>query len=324
MDVTKSCPLNCKHCYASAGKPDDVELTIAELKRLVGEIADAGIKNVIVSGGEPLTRSDIFEFLQFCTDAGLNTALLTNGVLVDSSIAKMLSRLNIEVRVSLDGITAKTHDYIRGDGNFEIVLRAIKFLKSYGAKKLSIHFTVNRLNINDVLQIPYFLGEVGIFDIVVSLIKPIGRALENSELIIDSSLALLVKERLSTIYKNKSINFHFFKNRNWTGLACPAAHAKCGITSAGRITPCVFLGSDFSGDSIRDHSFEYLWNHDETLVRLRNLSMNNACLQCSAIDSWHGGCRARALYFNNNLESPDPYCCQGEKQRVFLEELSRV
>lgn len=322
LDVTKSCPLSCKHCYASVGKPDDGELTITELKRLVREIADAGIRNIIVSGGEPLTRTDIFEFLQFCTDTGLNTVLLTNGVLIDSSVAKILSSLNIEVRISLDGITAETHDYIRGEGNFEMVLRAVSFLKSSGTKKLSIHFTVNRFNINDILQIPYFLCEVGISDIVVSLIKPIGRALENPELIIDASLVLLVKQRLNTIYKNKAINFHFFKNSNWTGLACPAAHVKCGITSNGRITPCVFLGSDFFGGSIHDHSFENLWNNDVILVRLRNLSMNKACLQCSAIDSWHGGCRARALYFNNSLGSPDPYCCQARKQEVFLEELT--
>lgn len=318
LDVTNFCSLNCRHCYAATGEARAEELTLNELKDVAQQIASLGIKNLIVSGGEPLSRSDIFDFLAYCSGKELNATLLTNGVFIDTAKSRLLSELNIDVRVSIDGVSKVSHDYIRGEGNFEVVLQALHILKAAKIKKLSVHFTVNRSNIGDILQIPFFLNEIGTRDIVISCIKPVGRALQHPELLIEPSLVLLVKERLNTIYRNKSINFHFYNDKNWDGLACPAAYAKCGITAEGRITPCVFLGSDFVGESIRKFSLEHLWSKDTMLAKLRNLPVNSSCSRCSQMISCNGGCRTRAIYFNGGLDAVDPYCCEMKKQKILM------
>lgn len=318
LDVTNFCLLNCKHCYANAGKAASDELSLSELKDLAKQISDFGVIQLVISGGEPLARKDIFDFLSFCSEKGLKITLLTNGILMDQFKSKILNDFNVEVRVSIDGVTSKTHDYVRGKGNFAIVRQSLKTLKDAKIKGLSVHFTANRLNIEDILVLPYFLNELGILDVVVGIIKPAGRTLQNRELLIEPALILLVKERLATIYRNKSINFHFHNDKNWEGLACPAAYSKCGISSDGRISPCVFLGADYLGGSVRNYSFEYLWRNDAILNRLRNLSINNCCAECSQIDSCNGGCRLRATHYNGNLEATDPYCCEMKKQKTLL------
>lgn len=322
LDVTNSCPLNCIHCFANAKEMNSNEFALSELKNLILQITEMGVKNLIISGGEPLSRADIFDFLSFCSDRTLNTTLLTNGILIDFAKSKVLNDLNTEVRVSIDGISKQNHDYIRGKGNFETVLQALNNLKRAKIKKLSIHFTVNRTNINDILLLPYFLNKMSIRDVVISSIKPVGRALEHPEILIEPSLVLLVKERLNTIYKNKLINFHKYEDKNWEGLGCPAAYTKCGITAEGRITPCIFLGKDFEGGNVRDFSLQYLWSNDTMLTKLRNLFPRSSCSQCSEINIFNGGCRALAKYFNRDIEAADPYCCEQKKQKDFQSILS--
>lgn len=322
LDVTNFCPLNCIHCYANSGSASDNELTLSELKNLIQQIIELGVKNIVISGGEPLSRSDIFELLSFCADKDLNTTLLTNGLFIDYERSKKLSDLNTEIRISIDGCSDKTHDYIRGKGNFKIVLKAIDNLKRAKVRKLSIHFTINRINIVDILQLPYFLNEINIHNIVISVVKPSGRALKYPDILIEPSLVLLVKERLNTIYRNKFITFHKYDDKNWGGFACPAAYAKCGISAVGRITPCVFLGDDYLGESVRNKSLKELWYGDSVLTKTRILLPNPQCSTCSCFSDFNGGCRTRAVYYNKDICGPDPYCCEIKKGREFLKNIN--
>jgi radical SAM protein with 4Fe4S-binding SPASM domain len=318
LDITSACPLNCLHCYANRGENSVAELSLPELKSLAWQMLDLRISNLVISGGEPLTRVDIFDFLAFCTESGLNVTLLTSGVLLESVMAKRISGLNIELRLSLDGISEETHDYIRGKGNFKIVLEKIEMLKSINFKKLSVHFTINRINITEILQLPYFFNRIGINNIVISTIKPAGRALIHPEILIEPSLALLVKERINTISKNKFLNFHNYEEKNWQGMACPAAFAKCGITAFGNITPCIFLGKEYIGGNVRDKTLAQLWNDDEILNRIRTLPLNKDCADCCDLFEYNGGCRARAIYFNRNVSAVDPYCCERKRTKELL------
>lgn len=317
LDVTSFCPLNCIHCYADAKKEISNELTLSELKNFTQQIIELGIKNLIISGGEPLSRSDILDFLSFCYDKKIDITLLTNGVLIDSRISKALSDLSIDVRISIDGISERTHDYIRGKGNLKIVRNSLNTLKKAKVNRLSVHFTVNRININEILQLPNFLNELDIRDVVISTIKPVGRALCHPEILIEPSLVLLVKERLNTIYRNRFINFRKHEDKNWNGLSCPAANTKCGITAEGRVTPCVFLGKEYLGESIRNSPFKEIWETDNILKEIRTVKVNQQCSSCSCFDDFNGGCRARAIYYNKEVDGIDPYCCELKKLRLI-------
>jgi radical SAM protein with 4Fe4S-binding SPASM domain len=198
--------------------------------------------------------------------------------------------------------------------------------KNNYTNKLSVHFTVNRLNIHEIIRLPYFLLQLGIYDIGISTIKPAGRAKEHPELLIEPDLLPLAREKMRKISTNKLINFHKYNDKSWSGVACPAAFTKCGITFEGKITPCVFLGPEFIGGSIKDHSLERLWNYDAKILKLRNIGEGCDCFGCPNLPDRNGGCRARALYYEGSVTGKDPYCCQQNKESpsVFSLEYSLV
>ncbi len=317
LDITSKCPGSCLHCYAySQGTPEQ-ELSLPELKSLIDQMVDMRISELIISGGEPLVRKDIFEFLFYCREKPITTTILTSGILLEEANIKLLKEVGARLRISLDGITKKTHDHIRGSGAFDALYGALELIKTTRMADVSIHFTINRLNMVELLRVPCFLNELGIKDIVMSTIKPAGRALEHPELLIEPSLISFVRERIRVIAKSRNINLTTYPEKNWTGFSCPAAFAKCGITSEGRLTPCVFLGPNFIGKSLRDYSLEYLWQNDEVMNSFRNITINSDCGGCDLLSINNGGCRARAVYYNQgDLSSMDPYCCSINKNKL--------
>jgi len=272
-----------------------------------------GIHELVISGGEPFVRSDIFDFLSFCKKSKVETTVLTSGVLLDRKKIKTLKKTGVNVRMSLEGVSKEAHDYVRGKGALETFIKVMSIIREEKLENISVHFTLNKVNLPEVLALPYFLNKLGIKDVVLSTIKPTGNARLHPELLIEPESMPFVNKRLCTISKDRSIVFSHYKEENWKGFSCPAAFAKCGITSDGRITPCVFLGAEFLGSSIREHPFQYIWQNDKILNVLRNLSSNKNCLSCQLLLHLHGGCRARALYFYNDLNAIDPYCCQMKK-----------
>ncbi|MFH1259468.1 MAG: SPASM domain-containing protein [Elusimicrobiota bacterium] len=204
-------------------------------------------------------------------------------------------------------------DNRRHKGNFNLVLNCLNILKEAGVERRSIHFTVNRTNIGDILQLPYFLQQINVPNVVIGIIKPTGRALEHPEILIEPQLVLLVKERIRTISANKFLNICQYTENNWQGLGCPAGNTKCGITAEGKITSCVFLGKEYEGGNIKISSLEYLWNNDAALNTLRTLHGNETCANCPILLQCSGGCRARAIYFNKDINASDPYCCEIKK-----------
>ncbi len=311
LDLTYTCPLKCKHCY-SCSEPDydsKNELSIKEIEHLLHQIRSLGVAHLIVSGGEPFARKDISELLDLFGIQPFIVSILTNGLLIDSCAINKLKKDGLIIRIGIDGITETTHDYVRGSGNFRAALDTFRMLKSAGIRNRSVHITINKMNICEILKIPLFLNEIGIKDAVISTIKPIGRVINYPELLIEPSLLPIIKHRIYLINYNRNIDFHIYNLRNWTGLGCPAGHTKCSISADGRISPCVFLGEEYLGGNIRDKELIDLWNHDENMTSIRNLPSGTECSTCGYFSLGNGGCRARALYYGHSITGMDPYCC---------------
>jgi radical SAM protein with 4Fe4S-binding SPASM domain len=151
---------------------------------------------------------------------------------------------------------------------------------------------------------------LGMQRIVISTIKPAGRALENSNLLIEPTAVPLVALRIATIARSKNISLVSYPERGWPNFGCPASYSKLGITATGRVTPCVFLGSNFQGESVLDNNLSELWERDVMINKLRKLSANSSCRECSIFTTCNGGCRARGLFYGSDIESCDPYQCQ--------------
>lgn len=312
LDLTRACNLSCLHCYADAGKPREDELTLSELQGVASQMASLGVPELIVSGGEPLLRPDLLPFLQFCRGLGLDTTVLTNGLLLDGPTVRVMREAAVKVRLSLDGIREETNDVVRGKGTLRRIRQAIRLVQSEGhGSALSVHFTVHRVNIQDILGVPAFLRELGVNELVMSTIKATGRARQNRHLLIEPTLMPYVRQKMWMVQQNRELRRPTHPEEGWRGVACPAGQTKMGITSNGRVTPCVFLGPGLEGQSVREQSLGALWRQDLSMQRLRGVEAkpSSGCGGCPVVGSNHGGCRARALHFSGSLDGTDPYCC---------------
>lgn len=162
-EVTKGCNLRCIHCRASAtelSSPKDLS-THAALG-IIDQIAEAYNPILVLSGGEPLYRSDIFQLASYATEKGLRVALATNGTQVTKEVARMIVDAGVKrVSISLDGADAVTHDSFRGiPGAFDAAVQGLRNLKALGMS-VQINMTIARHNaqqLPDVLDLARSLG----------------------------------------------------------------------------------------------------------------------------------------------------------------------
>ncbi len=150
-NVGQRCNLKCVHCYSQSqdrSYPD--ELTTAEGKRLIEDLADFGSPVILFSGGEPLLRADLLDLAERAIERGLRAVISTNGTLIDKRMAGRLKKIGLSyVGVSLDGMR-ETHDRFRGvKGAFESALEGIRHCQE-AQIKVGLRFTMNRRNAMDV------------------------------------------------------------------------------------------------------------------------------------------------------------------------------
>ena len=162
-EVTKGCNLRCIHCRATATElmsPRD--LPTSKALDIISQIADFSNPILVLSGGEPLYRHDIFQLAEYATSRGLRAALATNGTLVTKDIADKIKNSGIKrVSISLDGADATTHDTFRGiPGAFDAAIYGMRNLQELGVS-VQINTTIARHNAHqlpDVLQLARRLG----------------------------------------------------------------------------------------------------------------------------------------------------------------------
>lgn len=162
-EVTKGCNLRCIHCRATATElSSPTDLATRNALDIIDQIAAAASPILVLSGGEPLYRSDIFQLARHGTDKGLRVALATNGTLVTKDVARMIVDSGVRrVSISLDGADAATHDTFRGiPGAFDAAVHGLRNLKGLGMS-VQINMTIARHNAHqlpDVLQLARNLG----------------------------------------------------------------------------------------------------------------------------------------------------------------------
>jgi len=175
-EVTKGCNLRCIHCRASAtelSSPSD--LSTATALGIIDQIAASGNPILVLSGGEPLYRSDIFQLARYGTDRGLRVALATNGTLVTREVARMIVDSGVRrVSISLDGADALTHDTFRGiPGAFDAAVQGLRNLKALGMS-VQINMTIARHNARQLPQVLELAKRLGADALHTFLLVPVG------------------------------------------------------------------------------------------------------------------------------------------------------
>src|ERR1022692_3809943 len=175
-ELTKGCNLRCIHCRASAtelSSPDDLSTETA--KAIIDQIAEVSSPILVLSGGEPLFRSDIFQLARYGTDKGLRVALATNGTLVTKQVAQKIVDSGVRrVAISLDGADAATHDTFRGiPGAFDAAITGFRNLKALGMQ-VQINTTIARHNAHQLPHVLALAKSLGADALHTFLLVPVG------------------------------------------------------------------------------------------------------------------------------------------------------
>jgi mycofactocin radical SAM maturase len=311
-EITLKCNLRCVHCLSNSGDGSKDELNTAECMKLIDDLTALKVFQVNIGGGEPFIREDFLDLLDYSHKKGLVTCVSTNGTILDNSIAKRLSAMDmLYLQVSLDGADEETNDRIRGKGTYKKVLSAIKALTA-SKVKFSINTVLTRTNFKQLETLRDMAGEYGA-ELRVSRFRPSGRG--------KSSKADLGPTPEQLEYFAEWLEGHdlvrtgdsFFcltsDHRREKGLdMCGAAKMTCCVSPDGNVYPCAFLQElPFLSGNVRKKSFKAIWDTSSILDQFRNINVKS-CVDCYRFDVCRGGCPAMAYHTYNDINMPDPEC----------------
>lgn len=153
-NITRSCNLNCIHCYMDS-KPKQYrgELDTSEARQFIDQLAGFRVPVLLISGGEPLLRGDVFDLIRYAGDSGLRVTISTNGTLIDGPTARKIKELGVGyVGVSLDGIGSNNDRFRRRRGAFDEALQGIRHCLEL-EQRVGLRFTINRHNYRELKEI---------------------------------------------------------------------------------------------------------------------------------------------------------------------------
>jgi len=332
FEVTRSCNLDCIHCRAAASKgPYEGELTIEEIFRILEEIREIAQPIIILTGGEPLLREDIFEVAKKCVELSLRPVLATNGTLITEEIAKKIKDSGIaRVSISLDGGTREAHDNFRKmPGAFEGAIKGIEILRKKEIP-FQINTTITGLNVEELPKIHELAIKLGAVAHHIFVLVPVGRGKEISKESISpekyeeilnwfyerrgkSNLQLkatcaptyyrILRERAKA--EGKKVTFETFGLDALT-RGCLAGTGFCFISHIGMVQPCGYL--EIPCGNLRKQTFKEIWENSEVFNNLRDFKKyKGKCGKCEYIRVC-GGCRARAYEATGDYLEEEPLC----------------
>ena len=318
-ELTRNCNLSCIHCRASAALGPHVgELTTDECKGVIDDILAFSSPTVILTGGEPLMRDDIFDIINYGNDKGLRLVIAINGTLLTKEKALKLKEGGIKrVSLSLDGKEKTSHDTFRGvEGSFDAVMTAGAMLLEVGLP-FQINTTVTRLNADDLEDIYKLTRSIGAVAWHIFMLVPVGRGegLKGEEL--DAKTYEDVLERLYGMEKKNEIEMkvtcapHYYRIVKEKGdtpksAGCLAGKSFMFISHRGMAQPCGYLEVP-SGD-VRKAGVRKVWEESPVFGRLRDLSSyKGKCGDCKFLKIC-SGCRARAYELTGDILEAEPLC----------------
>ena len=331
-EVTRSCNLSCVHCRAAAEHgPYPGELTTAECFRFLDQVVAFAKPIMILTGGEPMMRTDVFDIAAYGTELGLRMVMAPNGTRISSENARRMVEAGIRrISVSLDGATKESHDRFRMvDGAFDGALRGIEYVREAGIE-FQINTTVTTHNVEeleDILQLTVDLGAIAWHPF---LLVPTGRGreMEEQELPPEEYERVLNwfydQQKRVGIHVKPTCAPHYYRVLRERARAegirvtpethgmeamtkgCLGGQAFAFVSHVGKVQICGYLEVE-CGD-IRKQSFEEIWRTSPVFQQVRNLDgYQGRCGVCE-YRRVCGGCRARAFARTGNYLAEEPYC----------------
>jgi len=277
-ELTRKCNLNCVHCRAGADRgPYPGELDTEKCLEILAQIQKVGNPIVILTGGEPLLREDIFDLAREGTHMGLRMVMATNGTLLTPEIIARMKTSGIQrLSISIDGATAKQHDAFRQvPGAYERAMEGIALLNQNDFE-FQINTTVSRHNVNE---------------------------LENLKATCAPHYYRILRQEARK--RGEKVSFETYGLDGVT-RGCLGGTSFCFISNTGIVQPCGYLELD-CGD-LKTSSFQSVWADSKIFNSLRDFSKyKGKCGRCGYI-RFCGGCRARAYEATGDYLAEEPLC----------------
>ncbi|MGE5554020.1 MAG: putative heme d1 biosynthesis radical SAM protein NirJ2 [Betaproteobacteria bacterium] len=318
-NTTRACNLKCKHCYRDAGAADQNELTTAEGLKLLEEIARAGFKIMVFSGGEPLLRPDIFDLVAKAAQLGLRPVFGTNGTLLTPAIARELKKAGaVRLGISVHSPDPEFHDWFHQvPGSWQGAIDGVRCAREAGLE-VQLHTTVTEPNYERVEEITDLAVKLGCQAHHVFFLVPTGRGKDlESEMLnaihyerllhrildkqreVEIELKPTCAPQFMRIARMKNIPMRFTRG-------CLAGTNYCVIIPNGEVNPCPYLYLKVG--NVREQPFDEMWATNPVFLKLRTMDFGGRCGSCDHKDVC-GGCRARAFYATGgDYMAEDPWC----------------
>jgi heme b synthase len=331
-EVTRTCNLACIHCRAAAqDRVYEGELSTEEAFAFLDNVATFAKPIIILTGGEPLLRQDIFEIAAHGKAKGFRMTMAPNGTLITPEKARRMVEAGIErISISLDGATAASHDAFRQvPGAFDGALRGIACAREVGLE-FQINTSITQQNLAEIPDIQKLAVELGAVAHHIFLLVPTGRGKDLAEQAIDAQqyektlhwfyeqkdqVPLQLKATCAPHYyrilrqraraEGKKVDMQTF-GLDAVTRGCLGGIGFCFVSHVGQVQPCGYL--ELNCGNIREQPFREIWETSEVFRNLRDPSRyQGKCGHCE-FQKVCGGCRARAYESTGDYLAPEPLC----------------
>jgi len=293
-EITRRCALSCKHCRGAARDCDYAdEFSTDECFKTIDALAAFSKPMIILTGGEPLMRDDIFEVATYASEKGCRTVLATCGHLLTLDIAAKLKAAGVmAISLSLDAATAEAHDAFRGiDGAYQKTIESMDHLKTV-AIPFQINTTVSKLNVDDLPQILEQAVAFGAAAMDFFFLVPTGRGSEIADLALEPAArdkalkwiaevaqtsSIRVKPTCAPQYKEFETRNLKLETRNSPFSGCMGGRGFVFISHTGVLQTCGFLDLPCGDLRVADFDFEKLYTDSEVFQNMRTLNPFAGC-----------------------------------------------
>jgi radical SAM protein with 4Fe4S-binding SPASM domain len=319
LDLTYRCNERCVHCYLD--HEDHGEMTTAEIKKLLDEMAEAGVFILTLSGGEIFVRKDFFEILEYARlDRQFCVRLKTNAIMIREPEAARLREIGVEsVQISIDSHRPEVHDAITlVPGSLKRSLDAVRFLKSQGLRVILGNVLMVQ-NMQDYQGVRALAEEIGVECTLDPTITPM----------MDGDRSVLKlgvnQDALRQVYRDKALvgDVEEFcaiadpaDENGLLALPCSAGHTTGYVSPYGDVFPCVQF--PLPTGNVRQQRFLDIWRHSERMNEVRSIRLKDltTCSSCS-----HAGSCTRCpglAFMEGNMRGPSSQDCEKSFARTGI------
>lgn len=329
-EITLACDLACRHCGSRAARARPDELSTEECLDLVDQMADLGVKEVSLIGGEAYLRDDWTKIVRYIRDRGMMALLTTGGRAIDETRAKEAADAGLQsASVSIDG-TEEIHDRLRGvKGSYVSALASMRNLRAAGVK-VSANTQINRLSMPAMQHVLETIADNGVHSWQIQLTVAMGRAADEPEVLLQpydllelfpmlAELKARCEERKVRLWPGNNVGYfgpyeHILRGGMPKGhmYSCGAGRSTLGIEADGAIKGCPSLPTEaWTGGNIRDASLKDIWERAEPLRYTRDRTVEKDlwgyCQGCYYADECRAGCTWTSFVLFGKAGN-NPYC----------------